>query len=56
VTEQTDHDCTNTENLKSPSALQAVDAEEIIQTFTCSVCGDKVVEIFKLDSREVAEE
>jgi hypothetical protein len=53
--EQADHDCTKRKNLKNPSALQPVGDDQIIQTFTCSVCGDKVVERFKLDNREVEE-
>jgi hypothetical protein len=56
MTEQADHDCSKVENLESPSQYEPADAETIIQTFKCAVCGNTVVETFKLESREVEPE
>jgi len=53
TTENNNHDCSKVENLKSPSAIEAVGNDKLIQRFNCRVCGNQVVETFRLDSREV---
>lgn len=56
TTDNSDHDCTKVKNLKSPSAIEPVGAEVLVQRFNCSVCGNRVIETFRLESREVADE